>query len=67
MDAKRQGEPIALGPSIDELAETAFNAYNEVAPAWRTFDGRPVPRWSEISEAVREKWRAAARALAGAL
>lgn len=38
-----------------------FNAYNEQGPnPWKTFDGRDVPRWSELSDQVRGKWTAAA-------
>lgn len=29
---------------------------------WQTFDGRPVPRWPELSAQVQAKWRAVARA-----
>jgi hypothetical protein len=48
---------------IDEqLAELMFNAYNGQEPnPWKTFDGRPVPRWSEVTDQVRGKWTAAAR------
>lgn len=44
----------------DGLAEEMFNAYNEVGTPWKTFDGRDVPRWHEINDAVRAKWEAAA-------
>lgn len=44
------------------LAEELFNAYNEEGPhPWKTFDGRDVPRWHAINDAVRAKWTAAAR------
>lgn len=47
---------------VDLLAIEMFNAYNEHGPnAWKTFDGRPVPKWNELNDAVRDKWRAAAR------
>lgn len=59
------------------IAERAFNAYNEHVPEtvfpgstevrpWHTFDGRPVPRWDAITEAVREKWIAAVKACVSA-
>jgi hypothetical protein len=49
------------------IAERAFNAYNEHGPTpWLTFDGRPVPRWDAITEAVREKWIAAVKACVSA-
>lgn len=44
----------------DGLAEAMFNAYNEVGTPWKTFDGRDVPRWDAINDAVRAKWEAAA-------
>lgn len=43
-----------------KLAEKMFNAYNEVGTPWKTFDGRDVPRWPDINDAVRAKWTAAA-------
>lgn len=45
-----------------KAAEAMFDAYNKHGPSpWKTFDGRDVPRWSELNDAVREKWVAAAR------
>lgn len=47
--------------SVEQVAQAMFNAYNEHgANAWKTFDGRPVPRWHELNDAVRSKWIAAA-------
>jgi hypothetical protein len=44
------------------VAERMFNAYNEQGPNhWKTFDGRPVPRWSDTGEQVQAKWIAAAQ------
>lgn len=49
------------------IAEQAFNAYNEHGSTpWLTFDGRPVPRWDAITDAVREKWIAAVKACVSA-
>ncbi len=46
----------------DAFAEALFTAYNDQGPnPWKTFDGRDVPRWPELSEQVVEKWRAVAR------
>lgn len=51
-----------MSPTDEELAQAMFNAYNEAGPTpWLTFDGRSVPRWAELNDAVRGKWVAAAR------
>jgi hypothetical protein len=43
------------------LAQEMFQAYNDQGPnPWKTFDGRDVPRWPELSEQVQAKWRASA-------
>jgi predicted HAD superfamily Cof-like phosphohydrolase len=48
--------------TLDKLAEKLFDAYNDQPPnPWKTFDGRDVPRWPDLSEQVREKWRAVAQ------
>ena len=48
--------------SPEALAERMFNAYNAAGETpWKTFDGRDVPRWDAINEAVKGKWTAAAR------
>ncbi|MCC6178834.1 MAG: hypothetical protein WAZ94_15140 [Phycisphaerales bacterium] len=47
-----------------EIARQAFDAYNETGHTpWVTFDGRPVPRWPDLNDAVRAKWVEAARSL----
>lgn len=46
---------------IDQVAQRLFEVYNEQGPnPWKTFDGREVPRWPELTDQVRAKWRAAA-------
>lgn len=49
---------IAIAP----LAKRLFNAYNEQEPNLLKPFGREVPRWQELSDQVREKWMAVARA-----
>lgn len=52
-----------MGERRLELAERLFNTYNEQGPnPWKTFDGRPVPRWPALSAQVQGKWRAVAEA-----
>lgn len=49
--------------SDELLAERLFNAYNEQGPnAWKTFDGRDVPKWEAVGPSVLAKWIAVARA-----
>lgn len=58
---------LAAGATPDgEDATTArarrmFNAYNEKG-GWKTFDGRPVPKWEDLGDEVRSRWAAAAEA-----
>ncbi len=44
--------------TLAELAEGAFNAYGEHC-GWKTFDGRDMPRWADVNDAVRSHWVAA--------
>lgn len=47
----------------EDLAKKMFDAYNEQGPnPWKTWDGKDVPRWNDLSDQVRAKWTAAARA-----
>lgn len=39
----------------------AFDAYRESAGSL-TYDGKPIPLWHELTDAVREHWRRAALA-----
>jgi hypothetical protein len=62
-DTKEPNSISLLCIEIDEkaIAEQLFNAYNEQGPnPWKTFDGRDVPRWPDLTDQVREKWKAAA-------
>lgn len=49
--------------------EAAYNRYNEQGPnPWKTYDGKDVPKWSELPEKkngdqVQAKWRAAVGAV----
>lgn len=44
------------------LGQIAFEAYSK-AMQHKTYDGKPIPHWAELSEAVRNGWEAAARAI----
>ena len=43
----------------ETIAEDMFNAYGEHC-GWKTFDGRDMPRWDGINDAVRSHWVAVA-------
>lgn len=46
---------------LEDLAIGMFNAYNLEGPnPWKTFDGRDVPKWEQLNDQVRAKWKAAA-------
>lgn len=42
--------------------KTAYEAYGRDAD-WKTYDGRPMPTWDDLTEAVRGHWIAAALAV----
>lgn len=45
----------------EDVAREMFETYNAAgANPGKTFDGRPVPSWPELSDDVRAKWIAAA-------
>lgn len=48
------------GETIETKAIAAFGRYNAQGPnPWKTWDGKAVPRWDELNDQVRAKWRAA--------
>lgn len=47
----------------EELGQVAYNAYG-VSRNWLAYDGRPIPRWEEMGEPIREAWREAGMACA---
>jgi len=44
------------------LGQIAFEAYNE-AVGGKTWDGKPIPAWQDVSEKVRNGWNKAAVAV----
>lgn len=64
----REGSPLPENRYM-ELGRIAFEAYN-TAKGGKTFDGRPIPPWSEVMEKspdVCDAWMAAASAVRAAL
>ena len=43
----------------DTLGQIAFEAYNE-KKGGKTYDGKPIPPWSEVGDEVRGAWEFAA-------
>lgn len=43
------------------IGEIAFDAYT-ASKQGTTFDGRPIPKWSELGDPVRNAWEAAGEA-----
>lgn len=47
---------------VEDVAKRIFNAYNAEGPnPWKTWDGKEVPKWEQLTDQVRGKWIAAAR------
>lgn len=64
--ASRRIEQIAVDMRLDveRIAYFAFETYNQTGETpWKTFDGRDVPRWAALNDAVRAKWIAAVKAI----
>lgn len=49
---------------LSAIARDMFDAYNAAGPnPGKTWDGKDVPAWPDLGDAVRTKWLAAARAV----
>jgi hypothetical protein len=57
-----KAQPVQLAQlDAKVIAQAMFDAYNGAGTApWKTFDGRDVPHWFQISKEVQGKWEAAA-------
>lgn len=44
------------------FGQIAFDAYTD-AKQGTTFDGRPIPKWEDLGEPVRNAWEASAQAV----
>jgi hypothetical protein len=51
-----------MGLGADDLAEIGYNAYGEEAE-WKTYDGKTMPKWEDLSQPIRNRWMAAAAAI----
>lgn len=48
------------------LGQIGYEAYGDDAH-WLTYDGRPMPPWPKLGDAVRNHWEAAAETIAESL
>lgn len=48
--------------SYTEYGSVGYSAYAE-STGGKTFDGRDMPRWSDLPERIQNAWNAAARAI----
>jgi hypothetical protein len=56
------GNPEGMSETLERRARRMFEAFQAEGPTpWREWDGKHVPPWEDLGEAVRGKWRAAAR------
>lgn len=50
---------ITLVLEIGVLAKSSYEAYGNNRD-WKTHDGKPMPRWEDLSDVIRDAWRVAA-------
>lgn len=61
-DAEAQAQASSAQAQPVNLGQLAFNAYNAKAGG-KTYDGKDVPAWADLGEAVQANWEASARAV----
>jgi hypothetical protein len=49
--------------NVERYGRLAFEAYGK-STGGRTYDGRPIPKWHELPENIREAWCAAGAVVA---
>jgi hypothetical protein len=55
--------PTLSDAQRDALGQTAYAAYAR-STGGKTYDGRDMPTWDSLTDAIREAWRSAASAAA---
>lgn len=58
--------PPPLRASSEQLAKAAYGAYAK-ATENKTFDGRDMPGWDDLTQPVRNAWALAAEEVRGAV
>ncbi len=43
---------------MKEAAHIAYDAYGDFV-GWQNYQGKPMPRWHELPDKIRDAWRAA--------
>jgi hypothetical protein len=51
----RPYSPEAVAEWLANNGKSAYDAYAEHAD-WTTYDGRPMPQWDDLTDAVRGHW-----------
>lgn len=54
-DFVRPYSPEAVAEWMDNNGKSSYEAYADHAD-WRTHDGRPMPQWVDLTDAVRGHW-----------
>jgi hypothetical protein len=49
-----------------ELGRVGYEAYGDKA-GWKNYEGKPMPKWDEVPQHIRDKWAAAAKAIGEAI
>lgn len=49
---------------MPDIGKIGYEAYAKFT-GWKTFDGRTMPPWDELTDRIQDAWRAAARAILG--
>lgn len=52
--------------TIEELAKIGYDAYGNEAE-WKSFDGKPMPKWEDLPQHIRHRWKVAAGAIFDAI
>ena len=48
--------------TVETMGKIAFDAYVK-AVGGKTYDGKPIPKWEDLSIPIRQAWSKAARAV----
>ncbi len=46
----------------ETMGQVGYNAYGQDA-GWKTFDGRDMPQWADLTPVIKARWEVAAEAI----